>query len=78
MEHRYAVGDRVSLAFGFHDTDAVGVYSVIRQLPFVAGNEPQYRVKGADNRERSLARRRLKAQAGKPAGPNDRAALKMR
>lgn len=54
MEHRYAVGDRVSLAFGFHDTDAVGVYSVIRQLPFVAGNEPQYRVKGADNRERVI------------------------
>lgn len=54
MEHRYAAGDRVSLAFGFYDTDAVGVYIVTRRLPFAVGSEPQYRVKGADDRERVI------------------------
>lgn len=77
MEHRYAVGDRVSLVFGFHDTDAVGIYSVTRQLPFIAGGEPQYRVKGADDRERVIGEaqiegaRRQASWAQRPRSPQN-------
>lgn len=66
MEHRYATGDRVSLAFGFYDTDAVGIYVVTRQLPFVVGGEPQYRVKGADDRERVIGESQIQG-AGRHA-----------
>ncbi len=43
MDHQYEVGDRVSLAFGFHDTDAIGTYIVSRLLPSLVDGEPQYR-----------------------------------
>lgn len=54
MDHQYAVGDRVSLAFGFHDTDAIGTYIVSRLLPSLVEGEPQYRVKDSDDRERVI------------------------
>lgn len=44
----------MSLASGIYDTDAIGVYVVTRQLPFVVGGEPRYRVKEADDRERVI------------------------
>lgn len=54
MDHQYAVGDRVSLAFGFHDMDAIGTYIVSRLLPSLIDGEPQYRVKDSDDRERVI------------------------
>lgn len=44
MAHHYDVGDQVSLAFGFHDQNAVGLYIVTRRLPSLVDGEPQYRV----------------------------------
>ncbi len=54
MAHQYDVGDQVSLAFGFHDQNAVGLYTVTRRLPSLVNGEPQYRVKGLDDRERVI------------------------
>lgn len=54
MAHHYGVGDQVSLAFGFHDQNAVGLYTVTRRLPSLVDGEPQYRVKGLDDRERVI------------------------
>lgn len=71
MEHRYAVGDRVSLASGLYDTDAIGLYVVTRQLPFVVGGEPRYRVRPM-TASGSLASRRFKERAGRPIGRGGR------
>ncbi len=54
MAHHYDVGDQVSLAFGFHDQNAVGLYKVTRRLPSLVDGEPQYRVRGLDDRERVI------------------------
>ena len=54
MAHHYDVGDQVSLAFGFHDQNAVGLYTVTRRLPSLVHGEPQYRVRGLDDRERVI------------------------
>lgn len=54
MSHLFKVGDRVSLAFGFHDQNATGTYAVTRLLPTRMNGEPQYRVKGSDDRERVI------------------------
>ncbi|WP_156412402.1 hypothetical protein [Bosea sp. Root483D1] len=72
MGHRYAVGDQVRLAFGFHDHDAVGLYEVTRLLPYQTDSEPQYRVRGSDDRERVIGETQISgvAPAGnRPAGP---------
>lgn len=61
MDHRFAVGDRVSLAFGFHDVDAVGLYTITRLLPSLADTEPQYRVIGSDDRERVIGEAQIQA-----------------
>lgn len=61
MEHRYAVGDRVSLAFGFYDVDAFGLYTVSRLLPSLADTEPQYRIIGSDDRERVIGEGQIQA-----------------
>ncbi|MCU4182383.1 hypothetical protein [Bosea sp. BH3] len=55
MTHRYRIRDRVSLAFGFHDRDAAGTYEVTALLPTRADGEPQYRIRGSDDRERVIA-----------------------
>lgn len=65
MEHRYHIGDRVSLAFGFHDQDAVGAYEVVALLPTRPDGDPQYRVRGSDDRERVIG----EAQVGEPGKP---------
>ncbi|HEV7335088.1 MAG TPA: hypothetical protein VGO06_03895 [Bosea sp. (in: a-proteobacteria)] len=52
MSHHFKAGDRVSLAFGFHDQGANGTYAITRLLPTRMNGEPQYRVKGSDDRER--------------------------
>lgn len=54
MSHLFKVGDRVSLAFGFHDQNAIGTYAITRLLPARMSGEPQYRVKGSDDRERVI------------------------
>lgn len=54
MSHHFKVGDRVSLSFGFYDQVAVGTYAVTRLLPTRLNGEPQYRVKGSDDRERVI------------------------
>lgn len=54
MSHHFKVGDRVSLAFGLYDQSAVGTYAVTRLLPTRLNGEPQYRVKGSDDRERVI------------------------
>jgi len=54
MSHQFKVGDRVSLAFGFYDQGATGTYAVTRLLPTRINGEPQYRVKGSDDRERVI------------------------
>lgn len=54
MSHNFKVGDRVSLSFGFHDQSASGTYAVTRLLPARMNGEPQYRVKGGDDRERVI------------------------
>ncbi|SFB97254.1 hypothetical protein SAMN05428997_103168 [Bosea sp. CRIB-10] len=54
MSHFFKVGDRVSLAFGFYDQNAAGTYVVTRLLPTRANGEPQYRIKGGDDRERVI------------------------
>lgn len=54
MSHHFKVGDRVSLAFGFYDQIATGTYAVTRLLPTRMDGEPQYRVKGSDDRERVI------------------------
>lgn len=72
MDHQYAVGDRVSLAFGFHDTDAIGTYIVSRLLPSLVDGEPQYRVKDSDDRERVIGEAQIvgaKRQDGRPHQP---------
>ena len=54
MSHLFKVGDRVSLAFGFHDQNAAGTYAITRLLPTRMNGEPQYRIKGSDDRERVI------------------------
>lgn len=74
MAHHYDVGDQVSLAFGFHDQNAVGLYTVTRRLPSLVDGEPQYRVKGLDDRERVIGEAQINGSAGqrnadRPARP---------
>lgn len=72
MGHRYGVGDQVRLAFGFHDHDAVGLYEVTRLLPFQADGEPQYRVRGSDDREWVIGESQISDAApngNPPTGP---------
>lgn len=66
MLHRYKLGDRVGLAFGFHDQDAIGLYEVTAILPTRPDGEPQYRVKGSDDRERVIGEK----QIGAPTKPD--------
>jgi len=54
MPHLFKVDDRVSLAFGFHDQNASGTYAITRILPTRLDGEPQYRVRGSDDRERVI------------------------
>lgn len=66
MAHQYAVGDRVSLVFGFYDQNAVGKYAVTRLLPSLADGEPQYRVRGSDDRERVIGEGQIEGTAERP------------
>ncbi|TCR61894.1 hypothetical protein EV560_112236 [Bosea sp. BK604] len=64
MIHQFAVGDQVSLAFGFYDQAAVGLYAVTRLLPSRNDGEPQYRVKGSDDRERVIGEAQIERAGG--------------
>lgn len=59
MPHRYKPGERVGLAFGFHDQDAVGHYEITALLPARPGGQPQYAIKGSDGRERVIGERQI-------------------
>lgn len=63
MAHHYDVGDQVSLAFGFHDQNAIGLYTVTRRLPSLVDGEPQYRVRGLDDRERVIGEAQINGSA---------------
>lgn len=63
MPHRFKLGERVGLAFGFHDQDARGLYEITAQLPTRPDGEPQYRIKGSDDRERVIG----EGQIGHPS-----------
>jgi hypothetical protein len=69
MGHHFRVGDQVRLAFGFHDQDAVGTYAVTRLLPTSADGDPQYRVRGMDDRERVIGEAQIE-RSGKPSSPS--------
>lgn len=76
MPHRYRTGERVGLAFGFHDQDAVGVYEITAVLPTRAGGQPQYVVKGADGRERvigegQIGERKISESVARPRSPHN-------
>ena len=61
MPHRFKLGERVGLAFGFHDQDASGLYEVTALLPTRPDGDPQYRVKGSDDREHVIGERQIGA-----------------
>lgn len=61
MPHRFKLGERVGLAFGFHDQDASGLYEVTALLPTRPDGDPQYRVKGSDEREHVIGERQIGA-----------------
>lgn len=42
MKHHYNLGERVGLAFGFYDQEAIGLYEIIALLPTRSGAQPQY------------------------------------
>lgn len=64
MTHHYKIGEKVSLSFGFHDQDAIGVYEIVAVLPTRVDGEPQYRIRGSDDRERVIGEAQIGA-AGK-------------
>lgn len=68
MDHHFKVGDQVRLTFGFHDQDAVGTYAVTRLLPTSDDGDPQYRVRGMDDRERVIGEAQID-WSGKPSSP---------
>ena len=65
MTHRYKAGDKVRLAFGFHDQDAIGTYDITALLPTRTDGVPQYRVRGGDGRERVIGEEQI-GEPGKP------------
>lgn len=68
MEHRYQVGDRVKLAFGFFDQDASGTYQIADLLPTRPDGDPQYRILGGDDRLRVIGQAQIE-EPGKPGYP---------
>jgi len=63
MSHQFAVGEQVGLRFGFHDREAEGAYAVVRLLPSLVNGEPQYRIRGSDDRERVIGEAQIKGAA---------------
>jgi len=53
-EQPIKVGDIVRLSFGFADRSATGEYEIVRLMPVQQSGERQYRVRGADGRERAI------------------------
>lgn len=54
MTSGYQQGDVISLTFGFLDRPSGGNYQIIRVLPASETGQRQYRVRGADGRERAI------------------------
>lgn len=53
-EQPIKVGDIVRLSFGFADRSGTGEYEIVRLMPVQQSGERQYRVRGADGRERAI------------------------
>jgi len=64
MSHRYEAGEQISLAFGFYDHSGTGIFAVVRRLPSVIGGEPQYVVRGGDDRQRVIGEAQIAAAPG--------------
>jgi hypothetical protein len=61
MTGDYREGDVISLTFGFRDRSGVGNFQIIRVLPVSETGQRQYRVRGADGRERAIAEHQIRA-----------------
>ena len=57
----YKAGDVISLTFGFFDRTGVGNYEITRVLPASETGQRQYRVRGADGRERAIGELQIRA-----------------
>ena len=60
MPSDYQQGDVISLAFGFLDGPAAGNFQIIRVMPVNEKGQRQYRVRGADGRERAIEERQIR------------------
>lgn len=58
------IGDKVRLTFGFLDQTGRGDYEVVRVMPASADGEMQYRVRGADGRERAIGAKQIRNTDG--------------
>jgi hypothetical protein len=63
MGHDFKPGDRVKLAFGFHNHSGAGIYEIIRILPAAGDAEKQYRIRGDDGVERAIGEKQIRALA---------------
>jgi hypothetical protein len=61
MAHRFKLGDKARLNYGFLDQSGAGRYEVVRLIPVEVDGEPQYRVRGEDGVERAIGERQMVA-----------------
>jgi hypothetical protein len=62
MDRDFKPGDRVKLAFGFHNHDGAGTYQIVRVLPDGVDTEKQYRIRG-DGVERAIGEKQIRRLA---------------
>lgn len=58
-DHRYKLGQLVSLSRPFPDRTAAGEFEILRLLPESVDGEPRYRVRGNDKTERAVGESQL-------------------
>ncbi|QEL26235.1 hypothetical protein FQV39_29245 [Bosea sp. F3-2] len=63
MPSNYQQGDVISLTFGFLDRPGVGNFQIIRVLPVNEKGQRQYRVRGADGRERAIEAHQIRSRS---------------
>jgi hypothetical protein len=68
MDYDFKPGDRVKLAFGFHNHSGAGTYEIIRVLPAGVDAEKQYRVRGDDGVERAIGEKQIRTLADERPG----------
>lgn len=61
MTSDYKEGDVISLTFGVRDRSGIGNVQIIRVLPVSETGQRQYRVSGADGRERAIVKHQIRA-----------------